>query len=205
MKSVLCFGDSNTYGLKPDGSGRFDENTRWTGILSSMLNPKDYRVYEEGLVGRTSVFEDSVRYGRKGSSVLPVLLESHSPVDKVVLMLGTNDCKAVYNASPKVITKGMEVLLEQIERISPESDVILLSPIHLGEKVYEEKYDPEFDQDSLKTSKELKAYFKRLAEEHHCQFLAASDVAEPSETDQEHMDETGHRALANAIYEKIIE
>lgn len=205
MKNILCFGDSNTYGLKPDGSGRYDENTRWTGVLSSMVDPKNYRIYEEGLVGRTSVFEDSTRYGRNGSTILPVLLETHAPVSTVVLMLGTNDCKAIYKASPKVITRGIKVLIDQVKSISPESDIVLLSPIHLGEKVYEEEFDPEFNQESVQTSKELKAYFRRLAEEEDCMFLAASDVAEPSERDQEHMDEEGHKALANAIYEKIIQ
>lgn len=205
MKSVLCFGDSNTYGLKPDGTGRYDENTRWTGILSSKLSSKDYRIYEEGLVGRTTVFEDGTRIGRKGSDLLPVILETHSPIEKVVLMLGTNDCKAVYNASAKVITRGADVLIKQIKNFDKSIEIILVSPIKLGEKVFQKDYDPEFNETSVQTSKELLFYFRRLAEEEDCKFLAASDVAEPSEIDQEHLDEKGHSALANAIYEKIIE
>ncbi|QFJ55368.1 SGNH/GDSL hydrolase family protein [Pseudobutyrivibrio xylanivorans] len=204
MKSVLCFGDSNTYGYKPDGTGRFDEATRWTGILSLRLAPEGYRVLEEGLVGRTTVFEDSIRAGRNGSALLPVILETHNPIEKVVIMLGTNDCKAVYNASAKVITRGAEILLKQVKSFDNNLKVLLVSPIFLGEKVYLEEFDPEFNQKSLETSRELKAYFKRLAEEYDCSFLAASDVAEPSEIDQEHLDESGHVALANAIYEKLI-
>ena len=165
MKSILCFGDSNTYGLKPDGSGRFDKNERWTGILSELLSNTDYDVIEEGLVGRTTVFEDSTRLGRNGSKLLPVLLESHGPVDTVVLML--------------------------------------LSPIYLGEEVWKQEYDPEFDEKSVVTSKELKAVFRKLAEEFDCMFLAASDVAKPSETDQEHMDIESHRFLAEAVYRKL--
>ncbi len=204
MKSVLCFGDSNTYGLKPDGTGRFDDRTRWTGKLSSMLASDGYRIYEEGLVGRTTVFEDSVRKGRNGSALFPIILETHYPLDYVVLMLGTNDCKAVYNASAKVIALGAEVLIKQLRSFDKKTKLLLVSPILLGEKVFNNEYDPEFDEKSIQTSKELKAYFKRLAEEYDCMFLAASDVAKPSETDQEHLDEKGHNALANAIYEKII-
>ncbi len=203
MKSILCFGDSNTYGLKPDGSGRYDENTRWTGVLSSMLAPYDYRIYEEGLVGRTTVFEDATRIGRNGSKLLPVLLETHSPIDTVILMLGTNDCKAVNKASPKVITMGLEVLVKQIKSFNPSTRIVLVSPILLGEKVYLEDFDPEFNQQSVLTSKELKAYFRRLAEEYDCKFLAASDVAEPSEIDQEHMDEVSHKALAEHIFKNL--
>lgn len=56
MKTVLCFGDSNTYGLNPKDNSRFDYNTRWTGILDRRLRAKDCRVVEEGLCGRTTVF-----------------------------------------------------------------------------------------------------------------------------------------------------
>ena len=204
MKSVLCFGDSNTYGLKPDGSGRFEKTERWTGILSEMLGHRDYEVIEEGLVGRTTVFEDSTRLGRNGSKLLPILLESHGPVDTVVLMLGTNDCKTVYNASPRLIARGVEILLKQIKANNPNADILLLSPIHLGEHVWKEDFDPEFDEKSVVTSKELKAVFAKLAEEFDCMFLAASDVAKPSETDQEHMDLKSHKLLAGAIYEKLV-
>ena len=203
MKSILCFGDSNTYGLKPEG-GHYEKSQRWTGILSDMLGHQDYEVIEEGLVGRTTVFEDSTRIGRNGSKLLPVLLESHGPVDIVVLMLGTNDCKTVYNASPALIGRGTEILLKQIKANNNNSKILLLSPIYLGEQVWKQEFDPEFDEKSVVISKELKAVFKRLAEEFDCWFLAASDVAKPSEKDQEHMDEDSHRLLANAVYEKLI-
>ena len=193
MKSVLCFGDSNTYGLKPDGSGRFEKTERWTGVLSEMLGHQNYEV-----------FEDSTRQGRNGSKLLPILLESHGPVDTVVVMLGTNDCKAVYNASPKLIARGAEILLRQIRDNNSAAKILLLSPIHLGDTVWKEEFDPEFDEKSVITSKELKAVFAKLAEEFDCMFLAASDVAKPSETDQEHLDEKGHLALANAIYKKLV-
>jgi len=168
-----------------------------------MLAPYDYRICEEGLVGRTTVFEDATRIGRNGSKLLPVLLETHSPIDTVILMLGTNDCKAVNKASPKVITMGLEVLVKQIKSFNPSTRIVLVSPILLGEKVYLEDFDPEFNQQSVLTSKELKAYFRRLAEEYDCKFLAASDVAEPSEIDQEHMDEISHKALAEHIFNNL--
>jgi len=204
MKNILCFGDSNTYGLRPDNGDRYDPDVRWTGILSKKLGFEKYRVVEEGLCGRTTVFEDRTRIGRNGSTYLPVFLESHYPIDTVVLMLGTNDCKTIYNASPFVIGRGIEILLKQIRAYKPDMEILLVSPIHLGDKVYKEEYDPEFDQKSIHTSKELKAVFKRLAQEYDCMFLAASDVAEPSEMDQEHMDENAHKKFAEAIYEKLL-
>lgn len=87
MKNILCFGDSNTYGYNPVTKGRFPDNIRWTGRLKCKVEKYNYSVIEEGLVGRTTVFEDSVRTGRKGSDFLIPLLESHFPVDTVILML----------------------------------------------------------------------------------------------------------------------
>lgn len=116
MKEILCFGDSNTYGLIPGTTSRFDRSTRWTGILESALFPNGYKIVEEGLCGRTTIFEDELRDNRRGIDMLPALLESHSPIDYVILMLGTNDCKTYYNASAGLIGKGIEKLISQIKK-----------------------------------------------------------------------------------------
>lgn len=202
MKTILCFGDSNTYGYKPDGTGRFAGNVRWTGILKEKLTGSA-EVIEEGLVGRTTVFEDSLRPGRKGIELLYPLLESHSPVDQLVLMLGTNDCKTHYKASAKVIGLGIERVIKEARRFNEKLEILLLSPIHLGDRVWEDGFDPEFSKESVEVSRELAGVYRKIAEKYHCRFLAASDVAKPSEADQEHLDETGHKALAEAI-ERII-
>lgn len=203
-KTILCFGDSNTFGYRPHDKGRYDKDIRWTGILQDKLDQNDYEIIEEGLVGRTTVFEDSVRPGRKGSDYLIPLLESHAPVDQLVLMLGTNDCKTLYKASPQVIGLGIERLLKQVKNYNEQIEVLLLSPIHLGDEVWKEEYDPEFNQESVETSKKLKEVYRKIADEYGYEFLAASDYAKPSITDQEHLTEEGHQALANAIYNKII-
>lgn len=95
MKEILCFGDSNTYGLIPGTKNRYGRDTRWTGLIEQQLYGKGCRIIEEGLCGRTTVFEDELREGRKGAAFLPTLLESHAPVDRVVLMLGTNDMQDI--------------------------------------------------------------------------------------------------------------
>ena len=64
MREILCFGDSNTYGLIPGTKERYKENIRWTGILQQKLKEQDCRIVEEGLCGRTTVFEDELRKNR---------------------------------------------------------------------------------------------------------------------------------------------
>ena len=78
--NILCFGDSNTYGYRPDGSGRFDADTRWTGLLQKKLGTND-RIIEEGLCGRTTVFSDELREGCRGLDTICLLYTSPSPRD----------------------------------------------------------------------------------------------------------------------------
>ena len=199
MKQILCFGDSNTYGLIPGTKDRYDWDTRWSGRIGQRLWEDGCRIVEEGLCGRTTVFDDPLRDGRRGTELLSVILETHKPVDVVVLMLGTNDCKTAYETTPEKIGVGIERLLDQIWREREDLPVLLISPIHLGADV--EKYDREFDRRSVEVSKGLKRVYEQIAKRRGIAFLAASDVALPGEKDQEHMTREGHAALAEAVFE----
>lgn len=203
MKQILCFGDSNTYGLIPGTENRYNWEIRWTGRLEAAVRGKGYRVIEEGLCGRTTVFEDPLREGRRGTALLGTVLESHKPLELVILMLGTNDCKTVYDASPGVIGKGIERLILQIQEYQPQAKVLLISPIALGEKVWKKEYDLEFGQKSVETSKALPEVYEDIAKKYKIEFLQASAYAVPSKVDQEHLDEEGHKKLAEAIIQKV--
>lgn len=202
VKQILCFGDSNTWGLIPGTVERYGWNTRWTGIVGNKLIQEGYRMIEDGLCGRTTIFDDPLRMGRRGTELLPVILETHRPVDIVVLMLGTNDCKRLYDASANIIGLGIKKLIGQIRDAVPEAEILLISPIHLGDDVWD-GYDAEFNEESVRTSKELEQVYRRIADEEKIYFLAASDYASPSETDREHLNEEGHRALAGAIWTQL--
>ena len=99
MKQLLCFGDSNTWGLIQKTNERYSWGVRWTSILQEKLYDKDVRVLEEGLCGRTTVFDDAYRKNRNGLKSLPEILETSYPIDAAVIMLGTNDCKAYYKSN----------------------------------------------------------------------------------------------------------
>ena len=124
-------------------------------------------------------------------------------MNRVVLMLGTNDCKTFYNASAEGIGLGVERLVEQIRKADKNIRILLISPIQLGEGVWEQGYDPEFNEKSVEVSKGLKAVYQKVAQKYGCDFLAASDVAEPSKEDREHLNEEGHKKLAEAVLEVL--
>lgn len=202
--NILCFGDSNTYGYKPDGTGRFDENTRWTQILQKKLG-SGYRIIEEGLCGRTTVFQDELREGRRGLDLIGVTVEMQNPLDLMILMLGTNDCKTRYGASAAVIARGLDQVIRKARKSSSRPfDILVVSPIHLGKGIGEPDFDPEFNESSEVVSRNLAAEYRKVALQNHAAFLNAADFAFPSITDREHLDEAGHAALAEAIYSKVL-
>ena len=205
MKQILCFGDSNTYGLIPGTKDRYDWDTRWSGRIGQRLWEDGCRIVEEGLCGRTTIFEDPLRDNRNGSRMLPALLETHQHADLIIVMLGTNDCKAAYGASAEMIGKGIEKIVGQIRGGAPDSKILLISPIWLGEKVWKPGYDPEFSEKSVAVSKHLAKVYRQIAEKENIAFLNAAAYAKPSAADQEHMDPENHRLLAEAIYQKVIE
>lgn len=199
MKQLLCYGDSNTWGLIPGTKERYPWGLRWTSILQEKLGNADVHVIEEGLCGRTTVFEDYYRKGRKGIATLPLVLESQCPIDAAVLMLGTNDCKACYHNSPYIIAKALAQCVDELLHYIEPEKIVIVSPIHLGEDVWEEQFDPEFDQKSVEISKGLKKEYQKIAKQKQVHFLAASDFVNPSDDDREHMDEAGHAVFAEQV------
>jgi lysophospholipase L1-like esterase len=114
---ILCFGDSNTWGYNPENAERFGSGIRWTGILQAELGTH-YSIIEEGLNARTTVFTDPVegtRIDRNGRNHLAVLLESHRPIDVVIVMLGLNDLKRRFAVSALDIAQGAGELVRIIQ------------------------------------------------------------------------------------------
>ena len=205
MKKVLCFGDSNTWGYKSDTGKRYPRNICWTGILQRELTGMGIEVIEEGLCGRTTIFEDSDCPGRRGTDVFPELVRSHAPLWGMVLMLGTNDCKTQFHATAEMIGEGMEEIVRTAREISPKTQILLVSPILLGDEVWKEGLDPSFGAESVEKAKQLKPIYRDIAKRYETDFLAASDYAYPGPADREHLDADGHRKLAGAIRRKIRE
>lgn len=200
--TILCYGDSNTFGQKADGSrGRHAADVRWTGRLQKLLGD-DYYVIEEGLSSRTTDLEYARKPGRNGKTFLFPCLQSHNPIDVVLLMLGTNDLKTEYGRTPAEVATATSGLLDDIKQFGKNSagdppQVILLSPIHIDHTA------PLFlgsfyDAVSAARSLQLAAVLEELATAQACRFVDASQVATPGE-DGIHLTPDSHQKLAEKL------
>lgn len=200
MKKILCFGDSNTYGFIPAVGGRYDISERWTGILAEMLFPYGYKLIEGGLNGRTTVFDDEKSPERNGSSVIIRLLRENDPVDTVVIMLGTNDCKKKFSADAGMITGGMEVLISMIRLFSPDIRIIIVSPAEITGSVLYDGENGDFDEESIAKSCQLKNQYAALAEKTDCEFFCAGNIVKADPSDGVHLSAESHRLLAEELF-----
>ena len=128
MKTILCFGDSNTWGYNPENRQRFGPDERWTVILRNSLG-EDYRVIEEGLNGRTTLWDDPIEGFKNGLDYLMPCLESHRPFDLITIMLGTKDLKCRFSVSAFDIAESVGVLVRQVQQsqAGPQENAPILS------------------------------------------------------------------------------
>jgi lysophospholipase L1-like esterase len=132
MRTILCFGDSNTHGTIPmpdlDGLGRFGHEGRWPSVMGAALGA-GYEVIAEGHPGRTTVLDDPMEgEHRSGLRVLPSLLESHQPLDMVIIKLGTNDLKNCFHVSAADIAFFLDRLVRVVQRFDAGIKVLVVAP-----------------------------------------------------------------------------
>lgn len=210
MINILCYGDSNTYGCNPDWlSGaelRHDSNTRWTMVMQKLLG-QDYNVIEEGLNGRTTVFEDPTMAGRCGLDFVKICVESHLPLDLVIIALGTNDTKAIFNATPTDITAGVTRLVREV--LNPfyyfsytAPQVLLACPAPIGEAALNLN-DGITTPEMITKSKQLAPLYEQAAERIGCHFIDIGKVAKTSDQDGVHLTSQEHAKVAAAMAEKV--
>ena len=202
-KHILCIGDSNTHGLCTDPSesadhgSRYNEEERWTCLLQKALGA-EYLVIEEGLSGRTCVYDDPDMDSVNLLPVLHALLNSHEPLDLVILMLGTNDSKVKFNTDAKKITKGMQILVEEAKSVpcwgKNGPKILIVAPVPIEEGVIY----PDFNEKSVETTKTLAREYAFLAVAERADFLDAGGC-ELTSVDHVHLTKRGHRQLAERM------
>ncbi len=205
MKRILCYGDSNTWGYDPVTRDRFDPNTRWTRVLSKALGGA-CEIIEEGLNGRTTVWDDPIEGYKNGKEYLIPCLESHRPLDFVVLMLGTNDLKKRFSLSAFDIAEGAKVLAGTVQSSSAGVNgsapqlLLLAPPTTTTLTDYAEMFEGAEDK-----SRKFSIQYARVADELECAILDTSTIIVSSPLDGIHFEAGEHKKLGLAVASKIKE
>ncbi|RCS24314.1 arylesterase [Phyllobacterium salinisoli] len=202
MKTVLCYGDSLTWGYDAPGPGRHAFEDRWPSVLQDTFGGQ-VRVIAEGLNGRTTAFDDHVAAeDRNGARVLPTILGTHAPLDLVIIMLGTNDMKPFISGSALGAKQGMRRLVDIVHRHpyfgeAETPDVLIVAPPHISETA-----NPDFAAlltGGVAESRKLAILYADMADETGCGFFDAAQVAKTTPIDGIHMDANNTKALGRAL------
>lgn len=209
LKTVLCFGDSNTYGSMPmadlNDIRRHDENTRWPGVLRQRLG-ETWRVIEEGQPGRTTTQDDPIEGAHKnGLRVLPALLESHAPIDLVIVKLGTNDLKVRFSVTAGDISLSIRKLLMTIAATTAgpgftAPKVLVISP----PPILEAGCLADMFTGGAAKSAGLADAYRGIAEGQGAAYLDAGAVMSVDPLDGIHYDATAHQNLGAEVASKVL-
>jgi lysophospholipase L1-like esterase len=205
MHRILCFGDSNTWGYNPETGHRYEADSRWPRIAATELGT-GYEVLEEGLNGRTTVWEDPIEEYKCGKSQIVPILKSHQPLGLVVILLGTNDLKHRFSLTAYDIAGGAGTLVGYARSVGdatggPAPDVLLLAPPPVARLSGFAQMFSGAEEKSANFGLE----FGRVAEDLKCHFLDLGGIISSSPLDGIHLDRSNQRKLGLAVAEKIRE
>jgi lysophospholipase L1-like esterase len=211
-RTVLCFGDSNTNGIPADDEDyvRLAADVRWTGRLQRLLGD-GFDVIEEGLSGRTTDVDYDDRPGCNGRTYFAPCLQTHHPLDVVVIMLGTNDLKNQFNRSPATIADALNGYIDDVAanaatRAGGVPRIVLVSPIHIDDTQpgFAEMTGPNFDAVAVAKSRRLAEEVRRVAQTRGVRCADAATVARAG-GDGLHLSLDSHQRLAELIAPLVTE
>ncbi len=199
MVEIVCFGDSNTFGFNPKNGKRYDENTRWSGILKCKLKAK-YNVIEAGCNNRTcySINPDSEEL--TGFKILPKYLKPTT--DYIILAVGLNDLQKFYSSSDDEIRKGILNLIEIARKISPQGKIIILAPSRIKENILNSYFAMLFNKEAIEKSIKMNKIYVEVAKENNCEIINLDTHVQPSDIDGLHYLEEEHKKIAEIIINK---
>jgi lysophospholipase L1-like esterase len=203
MQHVLVYSDSLSWGIIPTTRKRLAFEQRWPGVMEIALGSagRAVRVIEDCLNGRRTVWDDPFKPGRNGLVGLAQRIEIHSPLELVVLMLGTNDFQSMHQNNAWHSSQGIVALVSAIrsapiEPGMPVPQVLVVAPPPIGTP--SGPIAPKF-QDAQKKSVGLAIAYKNVCEELPCHFFDAGAVTTSSSVDGVHLDAEQHLRLGRAL------
>ena len=206
-RTLVCYGDSNTFGMMPFAcpaqNHRWPVGQRWPDLLQRHLG-EAWHVIAEGLPGRTTVYDDPRGEWLNGQRTLRPILASHAPVSVLILMLGTNDLKTIFNADAATIAANIGTLIDDVRRfeVGPAMQsprVLVLSPIPINEAAIPHNASAGGDVKSRALAHCLEA----VCAQRQAAFLDLAPCGSV-QNDGEHLDPSTHARIARAVAHTVL-
>lgn len=209
-KRILCYGDSNTWGyISGSDHQRYENEERWTKLLAKLLG-NQFEVIEEGLNSRTLISNDPRpgKEGKNGAEYLIPCLDTHDPIDLVILMLGTNELKNAYQKSAEEIGNLLEeyfvkVILGRKSQLADTYPKLLIvtPPVVREDTEYCKTKDKYLG--AMQKSKKLNEIYQAIATKYSCYFISNDYLT--TGPDGVHLTKESHQKLAEMLGDKILE
>ena len=209
-KRILAFGDSNTWGWNPSNTltppfRRWPDEVRWTGVLQALLGD-GYEVINEGLNGRTTVWDDPIEEYRCGKQQIVPIMDSQAPLDMVIIFVGTNDLKTRFGVTARDVAEGAGLLTRMAlslvnDYVDLKPKVLLICPPRLG-PVSGTCMGPIFGGSEEKSTL-MDPFYRIAAAQCGVEYLNADEIIKSSLLDGLHLDADQHQLLGEAVYEKV--
>ena len=207
MKTILCYGDSNTWGCIPltgeQPPRRYGPAQRWPGVLRRELGD-GFGVVEEGLNGRTTVWDDPLEPYRSGKELLVPCLLTHQPIDLVIVMLGTNDLKGRFAVGARDIAAGAGLLLDIVRAsdcgpgASPPQALLVCPPPVGRLGLFAEEF-----AGAVERSRDLARHYAAVADARSCPWIDAGAHVRSSDNDGIHLDAPSHEQLGVVVAQHV--
>jgi lysophospholipase L1-like esterase len=207
MQHILVYSDSLSWGIVPTTRKRLHFEQRWPGVMEVSLcsSGQKVRVVEDCLNGRRTAWDDPFKPGRNGLVGLAQRIEIHSPLELVVLMLGTNDFQSMHENNAWHSSQGISALVSAIrtapiEPGMPVPQILVIAPPAI--QTPKGPIAPKFAGGETKCVG-LSAAYRLVCEEVGCHFFDAGSVIASSQVDGVHLDLEQHLILGNAVAEVV--
>ena len=115
MKRILIYGDSNLWGYNYPQNKRLEDKYQWANMLGEYLG-SNYTIIQEGLPGRVAGNVEDREY-RKGKNTFEAFFRSSTPVDYIIIALGTNDLSIGNDRTAEEIYEDLMWYKEKVKRI----------------------------------------------------------------------------------------
>ena len=199
MDTIVCFGDSNTFGFNPKNGSRFKEEQRWSGIIKRTLNGK-FNVIEAGCNNRTCFSINPESDELTGIKIINKYLPTNA--NYLILALGINDLQKFYNTDENKIKNGLQEIINIAKKINTNIQIIIIAPSKIKENIFNTFFATMFNKKSVELSMTIQDIYEEVSTENGCAYINLDKIVQTSDLDGLHYEENEHKKIAETILDR---